>query len=134
MEEKVIMLTVLASILIALGTCVVVSLVVYVAAITIVWFKNKLRERLSRNHGITDTVVIDSDAIKGEIAKAISGSKKKNMTMDELDSIFGDDGIVMADIDESGNVDVDSIEIFSTDEMDDKVKKVLSQGPIQVSA
>jgi len=120
-------ISILANILIALGSAALAYLVVKGIAITMAWLKNKIRQRMENTH--KDQVIVSQHKIKEKMAEAINQEIKEHgtstMSMEELDAVFDHDGLTMAAINSEDEIEADTIEMFTTDDMDDKTRQLL---------
>ena len=119
-------ISILASILITLGAAALGYLVVKGIAITLSWLKNKIAEKMKKKH--TDIFIVNQRKIREQMAKAIRDEIEKNgtctMTLDDLDGILEDDGVIMASINDQNEIDADTVEIFTSNDMDEKTKQL----------
>lgn len=116
----------LANILLTLGAMALGYLVVKGIAITLSWLRNKIGKRMEDTNG--DQIIVSQTKVKEKMAEAIENEIKTNgtsiMSKEELDNIFENNGVTMATINNRNEIDAESIEMFTTNDMDEKTKQL----------
>ena len=113
------LLTILGSILIGIGSVAVASLIIKLAAITLHWFKNIIKNRLEKKD-VKETVVIDKSTLQGAIQTMLDDAT--TFDINAIEEWKAEEGVILADIDSDRNIISDSIEIYTSDKMDNTIK------------
>ncbi len=116
----------LANILLTLGVMALGYLVVKEIAITLSWLRNKIGKRMEDTNG--DQIIVSQTKVMEKMAEALENEIKTNGTStiskEELDNIFENNGVTMATINHKNEIDAESIEMFTTNDMDEKTKQL----------
>lgn len=128
------MFAILASILFGLGAAALAAITVYIVKLTIQALFSKIKNRIVQKQNRT-VVAADVRQLLGNVIEEAT-KKRQKISLTELEEKFGTQGVVLCDLNENGEVDVDSIEIEKTNSRDKQIDSLLKEndGCLLVSA
>lgn len=125
--------TLLAHIIVALGVAALAALIVYIAFLSLKKLLGFIKEKLSKKIG--NKVVIGNFKRVAQEAVKEAEKKKNAKSFAELQEMAEKEGVVIATVDENGQVNEEDIEIYQVDEIDSNIISQMDEdGVLVVSA